>query len=132
MSAQDHAAIVEAQFAQEAELGAMLKIDARKAKEEYGADLAVASLGSLEKRDGSYRVVHDATHGLKANSRVRLRDQLERPTAANLRRSIQQLPGATFSLCGDIKRAHRLVRIRRSEWGLLACEPIPRMISASA
>ena len=44
MSARDHADIVEAQFVQEAELGAMLKVEASKAKEEYGADLAVASL----------------------------------------------------------------------------------------
>jgi len=34
---------------------------------------------------------------------------------------LEILPGAFFALSGDVKRAHRLVKVAREDWGLQAC-----------
>ena len=67
------------------------------------------------------RVVHDATHGLHVNDRIRVRDAQTYPTGADLKVALEHLPGAYFSLSGDIARAHRLVRVRRQDWCRQAC-----------
>lgn len=105
---------------EESKLGAMVEMRWEEARERF-PDLVVASLGAIEKKDGSYRVIHDGTHGIKVNSRIRVRDQLRNPTAGDLRTLLQVLPGAFFALTGDVKRAHRLVRVAEQDWGLQAC-----------
>ena len=50
----------------------------------YGPNLSVPSLGAIEKKDGSYCVVHDGTHGVNINAKIKLRDQLRNPTASDL------------------------------------------------
>ena len=58
--AQEHRDVVQKQFEKEASLGAMVEIGLEQAQKELGK-ISVASLGALEKADGSYRVIHDAT-----------------------------------------------------------------------
>ena len=108
--AKDLAPEVQVQFEKEAALGAMRELDLETAEQMLGP-LSVASLGALAKKDGSYRVIHDATHGLAVNSKIRVLDQIRSPTATDVRRAIQGLPGAFFALTGDLARAHRLVKI---------------------
>ena len=71
MSAKDNSAVVQAQFEKEAELGAMVELTVAEAESQWGP-ISVASLGALEKKDGSLRVIHDATHGLAINSKIRV------------------------------------------------------------
>ena len=66
-------------------------------------EVSVASLGAIEKKDGSYRVIHDATHGVSVNSAIKVRDQICCPGGGDLRRAMQTLPTAFFSLSGDWK-----------------------------
>ena len=120
VSAKDHAPEVQVQFEKEAALGAMRELDLETAEQMLGP-LSVASLGALAKKDGSYRVIHDATHGLAVNSKIRVLDQIRSPTATDVRRAIQGLPGAFFALTGDVARAHRLVKIDQQDWRFLAC-----------
>ena len=115
-SARESAEQIERQFQQEIELGAMVRYDLDQARAEFGDELVVASLGAVPKADQSVRVVHDATHGLHVNDRIRVRDAQTYPTGADLRVALEQLPGAYFSLSGDIARAHRLVKVRRQDW----------------
>ena len=120
VSAKDHAPEVQVQFEKEAALGAMRELDLETAEQMLGP-LSVASWGALAKKDGSYRVIHDATHGLAVNSKIRVLDQIRSPTATDVRRAIQGLPGAFFALTGDLARAHRLVKIDQQDWRFLAC-----------
>ena len=50
----------------------MVEVDLPEALQRFGKKLAVASLGAIEKKDGSYRVVHDGTHGVAVNSAIRV------------------------------------------------------------
>ena len=92
-----------------------------QAEKELGK-IAIASLGALEKSDGSFRVIHDATHGLAVNAKIKVLDQVRSPTAIDVRRAVQVLPKAFFALKGDVSRAHRLVKIDRRDWRYLACK----------
>ena len=84
ISAASHSKEVQAQFVAEAELGAMMEVTCEAAIAKYGERLAVASLGAIEKKDGTYRVVHDGTHGVGVNSAIRIRDQVRSPSAGEL------------------------------------------------
>ena len=119
LSARENAAEVQKQFLEEAALGAMVEVSLEEALAEYGDRLALASLGAIEKRDGTYRVVHDGTQGVGVNSSITVRDQLRSPTAGDLRTALRIMPRA-FGLTGDVKRAHRL-EVARQDWGLQAC-----------
>jgi hypothetical protein len=120
ITAQEHRDVVQKQFEKEASLGAMMEIGLEQAQKEWGK-ISVASLGALEKADGSYRVIHDATHGLAVNSKIRVQDQVRSPTASDVRRALQALPNAFFALKGDVSRAHRLVKVDKRDWKHLAC-----------
>ena len=56
ISAKQQAELVQQQFLAEAQLGAMAEMSLESAKAKFGNDLAVASLGAIERKDGSYRV----------------------------------------------------------------------------
>jgi len=121
LSAKTHAAEVQSQFQEEEKLGAMVEMDVSEAKARYGNRLAIASLGAIEKKNGTYRVVHDGTHGIGINPRIKVRDQLKSPGAGDVRAVLQEMPGCFFALTGDVARAHRLVKVAEQDWGLLAC-----------
>eukprot|EP00973_Karenia_brevis_P031180 4301880-Karenia_brevis.AAC.1 len=39
----------------------------------------MAAIGALEKSDSTFRIIHDATHGVRVNPRIRPRDQVRYP-----------------------------------------------------
>ena len=80
-----------------------------KARQLYGDQLSVASYGSV-------RVVHDATHGQHVNDVIRVCDGQSYPSGADLEEALHSLPFATFSLSGDVSRAHRLAKVREADW----------------
>lgn len=57
----------------------------------------------------------------KISGNILARDQMQSPTAGDLRQALQELGGATFALKGDVSRAHRLVKVRDADWGEQAC-----------
>ena len=69
--------MVQCQFEEEEKLGAMLQLDLAEAHARFGEQIAVASLGAIEKKNGTFRVVHDGTHGVGINPGIKMRDQLE-------------------------------------------------------
>ncbi|CAE7746198.1 unnamed protein product, partial [Symbiodinium necroappetens] len=93
LSAKEHALEVQQQFLAEAEEEAMIEVPTAEALASYGSKLSVASLGAIEKKDGSCRVVHDGTHGVNVNARIKLRDQLRNPTAGDLCSVLKFMPG---------------------------------------
>jgi hypothetical protein len=121
-SASGHVKELLVQFEEEIKLGAMIAMDEEVARREFGENFLVAALGAIEKGDGSFRVIHDGTHGVGVNPRIKILDQQRCPTAAELRLALRKMPTARFSLAADIKRAHRLVKVRREDWGFQACK----------
>ena len=109
------------QFRKEVALGAMVEMTLEDALAEFGGALSVASLGAIPKSDDTVRVVHDGTHGQHVNDRIKVRDAQNTPTGGDLSMALEDLPGAYFSISGDISRAHRLVLIRKVDWARQAC-----------
>eukprot|EP00973_Karenia_brevis_P071320 9906156-Karenia_brevis.AAC.1 len=70
------------------------------AQEEYGDHLVMAALGALEKDDTTFRIIHDATHGVKVNPRIRPRDQVRYPAIAEKSRILGKAANRGRSLFG--------------------------------
>ena len=124
--------VLRAQFLEEQELGMMYPCTLEEAKKRWPGDrLRIAAQGALEKGDASWRVVHDGTHGVAVNHGIRPRDQLAVPSVGELRTLLSlacsERPGVHFSIQADIKKAHRRVRHKDCDWGLLACRADPRL-----
>ncbi|CAE7745050.1 SWP2 [Symbiodinium sp. CCMP2592] len=97
----------------------MVEVPLSEAVASYRPKLSVASLGAIERKDGSYRAAHDGTHGVNVNvnAKIKLRDQLRNPTAGDLCTVLKYMPRAAFGLTSDIKRAHRLAKGSRTRLG---------------
>ena len=120
-TAEQNADVLEKQFLEEEQLGAMEKMDLADAQKAYGQNLRIASLGAIQKADDTFRAIHDGTHGTGVNSRITVQDQIVCPTAGDLKQAIRELENATFVFAADVKRAHRLVHVAQEDWGYQAC-----------
>ena len=118
--------VLQNQFEEEALLGMMYETTLVLAQSEYPGDrLRVAANGALEKSDHSWRILHDATHGVRVNPGIKPRDQQRMPTAGDARKimslSARECPGVHFSLHADVSKAHRRYLHAKRDWGLQAC-----------
>jgi len=112
-------------FREEAKSGWMVEYDDETAKKLFGERLSIAALKVVEEKE-KIRIVHDGTHGVHVNHRIRVQDQARGPTAgeikALMREKMETSSGARqFLILGDISKAHRRIKIRFSEWGYQAC-----------
>ena len=129
VSAKDHLAAVERAL-ENAPPSEVLQLPEHVARARYGSALEVASFGALvkgEKEDGDVelRLLHDATHGVQVNKRIRLRDQERLPSAPDLKRVLRQMATLGllfFALALDVSTAHRLIPIAEEDWPNLACQ----------
>eukprot|EP00971_Amphidinium_carterae_P341389 6480156-Amphidinium_carterae.1 len=115
---------MEEQFKVEERDGMMFRLSRADAAREYGDRLRIAAQGAILKDDGSIRVVHDGTHGVELNQHIVVRDQLAVPRPEDLRAVLllaSGMPGATVALKADVSKAHRRVKLRSQDWGLLGC-----------
>eukprot|EP00973_Karenia_brevis_P015206 2078159-Karenia_brevis.AAC.1 len=65
---------VEEMFRQDVKDGHMRWLSDSEALKEFGV-FATAAIGALEKGDSSFRIIHDATHGVRVNPEILPRDQ---------------------------------------------------------
>ena len=116
--------ILTKQFREEEAMGLMYLTTLDEAKRDF-SDLRIAAQGAIEKSDDSWRILHDATHGVRVNLETKLKDQIRMPSAGDQRTIMKEShkfdPGPHFSLQFDVKMAHRRYLHRRKDWGLLAC-----------
>ena len=103
------------QFEAEVRDGMMFPVSLAVAKQLYPGDrLRIAAQGALLKPDGSYRPLHDATHGVRVNNEARPKDLVSYPgpaeEAISEETSKRNLPGGRFS--------GKVVLVRRFEEGL--------------
>ena len=85
--------------------------------------------------DDTVRILHDATHHVKVNHRIRQRDQVRSPGFGELRAVLQRLKLLALmaiALVGDFRKAHRRVRVRQRDHGFQACRTRPGWIWVNA
>ena len=115
---------LETKFREEEALGRMFPSKLGVLREQYGDKLRIASMAAIKKPDGSVRPLHDGTHSVKVNNGIRYQDQLECPgpgEIASVVRTSVETREAPFCVSADIKAAHRLVKIGKSDWGYMCC-----------
>jgi hypothetical protein len=119
-----HLARVRALFREEAALGWMEEYPVDVAKKKFGARLAIAALGVVDEKD-KIRVVHDGSHKVHVNHRIKVRDQIRCPGAGDVRTILQErgaVGARSFGILGDVSKAHRRVKIAERDWGYQACQ----------
>ena len=97
----------------QARRGQLIKLSEAEAKARF-PNLVVASLGAnrKDKPGGALtaRVLFDGAHGLKLNTRTRIRDQERAPISSDLKRAMREKAHqgiSTFALTADVSEAHR-------------------------
>ena len=81
-------------------------------RERFGENTAIAALAVIvedEEKDKK-RLIHDATHGVRVNHRIKCRDKLRAPGAREKKQLLLEAMDRKerpFSIVGDIKKAHR-------------------------
>ena len=70
-------------------------------------------------------MIYDGTRGVYLNYGIRVRDQLQFPTAPDIQAVLAELyeeRGSKISLLFDVSKAHRRVLVLEEEWGRQACQ----------
>ena len=126
-STRDHLDFAKAKFDEEIEEGLMEKMSPDTFKERFGDNTAIAALAVIvedEEKDKK-RLIHDATHGVRVNHRIKCRDKLRAPGAREKKQLLLEAMDRKerpFSIVGDIKQAHRRFKHLAKEQGFLACQ----------
>ena len=123
-SAQLSSEELEKKFREEEQLGRMHPSKLGVLKQEYGDRLRIASMAAISKPDGSVRPLHDATHSVMVNHEIKYQDKILCPGPPEIAAIVQETANsgeACFCVSADIKAAHRLVKVRRSDWGYMCC-----------
>ena len=118
------------QVDEEVESGSIKKFTEEGLKKEYGHRVAVAALGAVPKELGSekVRLIHDGSYSVDINRRIKVRDRMRFPliddAAAVLVEAKEMAEGRKTnkrcSLVYDIKKAHKLIPVRKEDWALQA------------
>ena len=92
-SATENMEDVRRQVAEGLQRGAVVALSKEEALRKYGGQLAVAALSAVPKEAGSsaVRIIHDATHHVEVNPRIRVRDRLRSPMIDDLEGVLRQL-----------------------------------------
>ncbi|CAE7391700.1 unnamed protein product, partial [Symbiodinium sp. CCMP2456] len=113
-SAELNAEQLEAKFREDESAGLMLCTTEAEAKRTYGEDaVLIAAMGAVTKANGDVRPLHDGTHGINLNNKIRILDKLQVPGPEDLQEvasRVKESKEAPFALCADIKQAHRNVK----------------------
>ena len=126
-SAEEHLSHLRSHLEQEVSEGLMEKLQEEDFERVFGEHRAVAALAVLVEDEtvGKKRVIHDATHGVCVNHRIRCRDKVRMPGPREKRTLLEEFHEkreAVLSMVGDFEKAHRRFLYRPSERGYLACK----------
>ena len=70
--------------------GKMIRSRYDEAKERYGERLAIGAMGLVEEGSDKLRLIHDGTHGILVNNRIRVRDELSSPMIQDISTELQE------------------------------------------
>ena len=126
-SAAEHVDYVREHFDAEVSEGLMLKLDEDAFWGKYGDEAALSAIAVLvdEGPPEKKRVIHDASHEVMLNHRIKCLDKVRSPGAREKRYLLRFLKDhrcAALSVTGDISKAHRRFRHSPDEWGYLGCK----------
>ena len=125
-SAGEHEEHLRAHLEDEVEEGLVEKMDRETFRGTFGDDRAISALAVLVEDEvtGKKRVIHDASHEVRVNHRIKCQDKLRMPGGREKRFLLAQFEeerAVVFSLIGDFGKAHRRFKYRRDEQGYLGC-----------
>ena len=95
-----------------------------QAKALYGDRLHIGALGMVDEGGDKYRLIHDGTHLILVNNRIRPRELVSSPIIQDIATEmseIQDTVSSHIALVWDFKSAHRIVAVNKADWGLQAC-----------
>ena len=126
-SVEEHADFAREKFEEDVREGLMAKMTMGEFLERYGEHTAIAALAVIVEDEelDKKRIIHDATHGVRVNHRIKCRDKLRSPGARekkHLLREHEEEGETAFSVVGDIAKAHRRYKHAAKEHGYLACQ----------
>ncbi|CAK9107239.1 unnamed protein product, partial [Durusdinium trenchii] len=127
VSAAEHEKYLTEHLEQEVAEGLMTKMGEETFVATYGEDRAVAALAVLVEDEvtGKKRVIHDGTHGVMVNHKIRCRDKVRMPGPREKRTLLEEYEAeqkTVLSLVGDFAKAHRRFKYAVEEQGFLACK----------
>ena len=116
---------IQRQFEEEEKMGWMYPVSEAEARKRFGQTLRIASLAAIPKDEKAVRVLFDGTHSVQVNNEIKMEDQLEFPTPAELARvmeiSREQDWGVMLAIAADIMKAHRRFLHDERDHGYLCC-----------
>ena len=126
-SVSEHLDFAKEKFEEDIAEGMMEKMTAKHFREKFGEDTAIAALAVIVEDEtiGKKRMIHDASHGVRVNHRIRCRDKIRAPGARekkSILRELRERNEVAFSVVGDISKAHRRFKHSADEHGYLACQ----------
>ena len=126
-SAEEHETHLRAHLETEVAEGLMEKMNEEVFLERFGDSRAVASLAVLveDVTVGKKRVIHDGTHGIAVNNRIRCLDKVRMPGPREKRKLLEEFEKEkvpVLSMVGDVAKAHRRFLYAAEERGFLACK----------
>ncbi|OLP78827.1 Polyadenylate-binding protein, cytoplasmic and nuclear [Symbiodinium microadriaticum] len=126
-SVEEHLAFAREKFEEDVEEGLMAKMTLQEFKERYGENRAIASLAVIveDELKDKKRIIHDATHGVRVNHRIKCRDKIRAPGAREKKQLLREMieeDTVAFSVVGDIAKAHRRYKHQASEHGFMGCQ----------
>ena len=129
-SAEENSEDIVRQVLEEVEKGSIKKVTQEEAERDHGGRLAIAALGAVPKELGSsvVRVVHDGSYSVDVNHRIKVRDRMRFPSVDDASGILMQVEdeieemggGVRFSMLYDVAGAHKLVPVKKKDWGLQA------------
>ena len=125
VSAELHADHVYKFFEDEISEGLMGKLQEEDFFSTFGQHTAVAALAVLEEKNGKKRIIHDATHGVRVNHRVKCRDKQRMPGPKEKFYLLSKYKAGNevvFSVLADVSKAHRRFKRCKDEWGYISCK----------
>ena len=123
----DHREFAKEKFEEEVREGMMDKMSMEGFVERYGDSRAIAALAVIveDEEKGKKRLIHDATHGVRVNHRIKCRDKIRAPGAREKKQLLletMERGEVAFSIVGDISKAHRRFKHSEDEQGFLGCQ----------
>ena len=126
-SAEENLSFVREHFDTEVAEGLMEVMSEKDFWTRYGKEAAVSAIAVIvdEGPPIKRRVVHDASHDVLLNHRIRCLDKVRAPGTREKRLILRKLRDermAPVAVTGDISKARRRFKHRRDEWGYLGCK----------
>ena len=124
-STREHLDFAKEKFQEEIEEGLMEKMSPDTFRERENTAIAALAVIVEDEEKGKKRLIHDATHGVRVNHRIKCRDKLRAPGARDKKQLLLEAMDrkeVPFSIVGDIKKAHRRFKHLAKEHGFLACQ----------